>query len=342
MAGNRQHILPKFLLKGFASRIQKKEIFTWVYQRDGTIFETNIKNVGVEKYFYGRKGEPFVDHDITKFEGAYAPLLDELRGEQGQVEISDHRIPDLITHLVIRTKHVRDSFRESSEFLIEKICEYLQDSEIIKNYILRKPEIMRKSIEEGFRDHPELRRFEKILRPLLPRFLIAFLDSQKAEIQRLIKYFLEKSREDLPKWIRTAHIKGLSKGLIPEPRVEEYRQLRWFVYESNESIILGDIGCLFEVSGTRKYKSLTLNDDEIINVFLPISYKQILIGTSLSGIAFPDFKLINEAIAKCSRNFFICSEQSPDKVSLIPLLGKEAELITKEEIEEITKEIFLK
>jgi hypothetical protein len=41
MAGVRQHILPRFLLKGFASRLDALEVFTWVFRKGGNIFEAN-------------------------------------------------------------------------------------------------------------------------------------------------------------------------------------------------------------------------------------------------------------------------------------------------------------
>jgi hypothetical protein len=56
MAGDRQHILPRFLLKGFASRIEGEKIYTWVYPRNSPPVEANIRKVGVEKHFYGKQG----------------------------------------------------------------------------------------------------------------------------------------------------------------------------------------------------------------------------------------------------------------------------------------------
>lgn len=54
MAGIRQHILPRFLLKGFASRVQDKKIFTCVYRKGGPQFETTIENVGLESTSTGK------------------------------------------------------------------------------------------------------------------------------------------------------------------------------------------------------------------------------------------------------------------------------------------------
>ena len=345
MAGDRQHILPRFLLKGFASRIQGKQIYTWVYRSDGGISEPNITNAAVSRYFYGRKGELSVDDDITKFEGKYSHLLDELRAKHGQVELSDYRIANLVTHLVTRTKHFRDGYRNSMEFLVDKMTEYFSDQanlkEAILSTILKQPKMIEGLIEEGFRDHPELRFLENILKPLFPSILIAFSDTQKTENQMFVQYYFENIKEKLPKWMKDGHIKGLSQGLTPEPRVKEYQRLKWYLFKTGGALILGDIGCLFEVEGIKRFKSITFEDDEIKNIFLPISDMQILIGTSLPAIPNVDHNFINKKIAKCSREFFICSKNCPGIASLLPLLGSESEIISKEEIEQAVEEIIL-
>ena len=68
MSGAKQHILPKFLLKGFANRIKGNSIYTLVHRKDGQIFESNIKNICAERYFYGKEPDSSADADITKNE----------------------------------------------------------------------------------------------------------------------------------------------------------------------------------------------------------------------------------------------------------------------------------
>jgi len=82
MAGIRHHILARFLLKGFASKVSGDQTFTWVYRKEGKVFESNIINVAVERYFYGKEGELSVDDEITEIEKTFAPLLSSLRIEE--------------------------------------------------------------------------------------------------------------------------------------------------------------------------------------------------------------------------------------------------------------------
>src|ERR1051325_10232778 len=112
MSGKRQHILPRFWQNGFASRVQGKKIFTYVYRKGGNHFETTVENVGLENYFYGKPGEISADEEITKIEGGYAQLTTQLRNEPDGARVTDLRVPDFVAHLTVRTKQLREFFRE--------------------------------------------------------------------------------------------------------------------------------------------------------------------------------------------------------------------------------------
>ena len=145
----------------------------------------------------------------------------------------------------------------------------------------------------------------------------------------------------LPKIMKDAHIKALSQGLTPEPRVEDYKNLKWYLLHTNESLILGDISCLNQIDGSQIFKSITVNNEKINNVFLPISNTKLLIGTSLNIIPQVEVNIINKATARCSREFFIYSRYSQNINSLVPLIGKESDIVSKEEIKSIVTEIIL-
>jgi Protein of unknown function (DUF4238) len=66
MAGTRHHIIPRFLLKGFASKVERDQTFAWVFRKGRIPFETNINNI-VENDFYGKEG---ADEAITMAEEA--------------------------------------------------------------------------------------------------------------------------------------------------------------------------------------------------------------------------------------------------------------------------------
>jgi len=338
MAGDRHHILPRFLLKGFASRISGKEVFTWAYRKDGTIFEPNTTKISVEKHFYGKEGEVSVDAEITDLEDEFANLLDELRAREEGIEITGLKIPEFIAHLCIRTKHLRDSFLESSEFLMDRISEFLSDYNNIKKLLANNFNL------EGFEKILEDQQIPQPYRPLV-RWFLQNMDSDFGQ-ESILRIFFQTVTVELkkvtPKATKEGHIKAMAKNIIPEVRTEDYRLLHWFICKSKTPLILGDSGCLFELVGPQRFKSINDKNDKIANIFLPISSDRMLIGRAISSAPQVDSKAINEVIAKSSREYFVCSERSEEIASLLALIATDSELISKEDIEQIVKGLLIK
>ncbi|WP_017314601.1 DUF4238 domain-containing protein [Mastigocladopsis repens] len=321
MSGVRHHILPRFLLKGFASRSKREQVFTWQYRKEEKPFEINIINVSVVKHFYGSEGEANADPEITKLEVKYSVLIDGLRqrSHQGEVvEVNESRIADFIAHLVIRTKHLRESLYESTDNLLLEFHKCFSNFNNIKKVILNKL---------------KLEKPNTLLQLLLSKGP-NFLDERELELKTIFESLILIINNELPKVVRETHNQALAENPAPEIRANIYRELQWFVYKSNIPLILGDTGCLFEISGSRRFKSFHDKEDKIKNVFLPIASNLLLIGTN-SEISQINLKAINEAIAKCSREFFVCSEYSVDINNLLPLIGKESELMKQSELEQI-------
>src|SRR5699024_956198 len=105
MSGSRQHFVPQFLQKGFASHTEGNEIYTWVFRKNGEPFNPNIKNIGVEGDFYTLGDDYSADDIITDAESDFGELLHLLRKESPN-NITDSLIPELIAHIEIRTRHL--------------------------------------------------------------------------------------------------------------------------------------------------------------------------------------------------------------------------------------------
>lgn len=349
MAGVRHHILPRFLLKGFASKVAGQEVFTWVHRKGGKVFETNTVNVSVEKHFYGREGELNVDDEITDVEKGFATLLDELRRRDDSYELPEPKIAEFVGHLSSRTKHLRDSLIETTGVMASALTGYLADQNRFRAWILeyykRHPEVVRKALDDALLKmqlpRPQrLRLRQLMLMKIKPEIVVAQMDKDIPEYAFMFGALGPMLLERIPAMAKEGHIKTLAKSLIPEPRVEDYRRLRWFVRKSDEPLILGDVGCLFEVAGKKRFISLSGKEDDLRNVYLPISSDTMVVGTASAVPPRVDFRTINEHVAKCSRDFFVCRESSPEGRRLLGLLGAEAEILSEEEIEQIVKEII--
>lgn len=340
MAGIRQHILPRLLLRGFASRLERDEAFTWVYRRGTAPFEANITKVSVEKYFYDGS-ELSVDDELTKLESDYGSLLGALRVTPHGTEIKDRRAAEFVAHLCVRTKHLRDSFRESSEFLIDKISEHLSDHQNIKRFILNDPNLSDRLLADLVKDLtiPDL--YKEMLPDLIRELAPTLLDDSRLDLRVIVDSLMLNIRSTLTVALKDGHIKALATNPVPEPRVEDYERLDWHVLQSHSPIILGDAGCLFEIEGPRPFKTLNEKDDRIKNIFLPISKDRVLVGSQKS-VATRDsnFLALNQETARCSREFFVASECSTEADQLQAFVGEKSELISKQELDAIVNEAF--
>jgi Protein of unknown function (DUF4238) len=337
MAGIRHHILPRFLLRGFESKTIDGKVFAWVYSKKHSHREMSTKDISVEKYFYGREGELSIDPEITEIEPEFADLLNDLREKLEEVEeVSDPRIARFITHLCTRTKHLRDSVCESIEFLNEYLDEYFSDFENIKKRALNDPHTM-ETLFRAYNVSPQQR---ETFIPLFSGIIANHLDKHKVAFERLSEEHFLKVKQSLTNELKDGHIRALSQNLLPAKRIEKYNLLRWFICDSTIPLILGDVGCLFEISGNR-YRSLDDKEDEIRNIFLPISSNKILLGTSSNRKPKINFKHFRRIYAEHSREYFVCSKNSREMKSLSFYLGNKAEMLTKEEKKQVAESVFL-
>jgi len=340
MSGKRQHILPRFLQKGFASRIQDEKSFTHVYRKGGKHFETTLENVGLENYFYGKPGETSADEEITKIEGAYAQLTTALRNEPDGTRVADLPVADFVAHLTIRTKQLREFFRESAEYLLDEITAYLSTPEHMRRLLLSKPELMRSELTKSLEGIAVPEAYKDFLIQFVEENAQEIVNLYMSDVQDAMETLTAQMRSILPKAVKDGHIKTLAEHPASEPRAEEYRSLNWFIRDTSEPLVLGDIGCLFETQEARRYKPLNDKGDKLVNIYLPLSSCKLLLGTAYSAHPLVDVGQINKATAKCSYEYFISADAGTNNDGLMASIGEWAGILTSEEREQLLKEIF--
>lgn len=355
MAGKKNHIIPKWLQKGFASRVNGENVFTWAYRKNSEPFETNTDNSIVENYFFGKKGELNADDEMTDIE-AYklSPLMNKLRDESLDFANLKTEIAELVAHFSIRTKFIRESFTKISKQMIGGMKEILTNEDNIENVMLNPPtsflEAQIDDVLENSKDEElttaieifDLLGFEKEdVKKALTQLTKSFLSNEETKneigdsLKELFSQTFDESNPLYPQSIREGHNKSLAENTIPLTRVKKYEEFDWFVYNTDSSVILGDEACIFRETGEKRFKP-SCDIEKTAQVYLPISSNQILIGTDNQDEIEIDVKILNEAIARCSYEQFISSEKSDDKLSLIEFIGVDSYIASEEEV---TKEL---
>ena len=342
MSGIRHHILPRFLLKGFASRKEKQNYFAWVFRHEAVPFEANIDKIAVSKKFYDSNVLD-VDLEITDAETELGEYVNTLRRITYNTRLDVGLLPNLLTHLELRTRHLRESLLDVTNLLSDEIVHLLNDKSTIKRLVLnkikREPNLLYEQIYERF----EVNKFPPALRNLFANFV--FLKSQQIlesqqfskEIDRglsiIADTFAREATVRLPQAIKNGHIEGLKRGLFSNIQVDRYRELKFrLVVLKKGFLILGDSAIIIESEPGTKYKPHLEANDKIKSIYLPISKFQLIAGQKDGDNSTININKILALIAKCSREFFVSSDNTLEKQKFAKSIGKNAQLLSKQEV----------
>jgi hypothetical protein len=337
MAGKRQHFVPRFLQAGFASKKTADQVFTWVYRTDRPPFESNTLNVGVEREFYSIGTDTAADDAITDVEDSFSTLVISLRDRAPHV-VTDARIPELISHLEFRTRHLRQSLVSATDYLLRGLAAFLTDTTSATSYLIRQlrsdPELMRKPLAASLGCSEDQ---AALLVEHMPRAMVEEMVAQYSPM--IVDHVIGRLRGEVQGIMKSSHVRALKSTVSPAARADRLRTLHYATVECTAGdLILGDSPALFEVTGSRRFKTLLEGKDDLVAVYLPLSPKLVLMGAANSFPSLPE--QLPEEIARSSFEYFISDRVSDDNRRRQTRIGETAALITEEELEEIMNSSF--
>jgi hypothetical protein len=348
MSGDRQHFLPRFLLRGFNSRPESKDAaFTWVFRSALAPFESNIINVGISKDFYTIDGDPALDDLITKMEDRFGNYVNELRARDSENKLLDPDIPELITHLILRSKHLRDAFQRSAFYMIDALLRILERpgamEELILNYAKTHPEVIWQEIEPSLKGRRITKRNKaRILKLITDHLAPLLLKAQLPQLDVFVEKFKAHIRsEKFAQSIKQSHIKSLvEKNTLPQARVDYVRALNWFlVIRDPWSFILGDVAVVSKIGSSGSLKSLPDVSDQVIYIALPLSDTHLIVGVKGNGLPNHELEHINTDIASLSHEFFVSKTNTEREKAYFTVLGTYSDLIAEAALQEIVDEV---
>jgi hypothetical protein len=340
MSGKRQHFIPRFLLKGFASHKINDEIYTWVYRKDSNPFNTNIINIGAEGYFYSNGNDTQADDIITKAEETFSFLVKKLRdGPLGYV--NNPQIPNMIAHFEIRTRHLRESFLRTGNYFVSRLIDFMNDEKDFIEYLERTfrndPSLLRKALEKELKKQGIPQGTLEPSLKLTYRHLPTIMKQLKPYLRQFADYCRVNLPETLSKAAKSGHIRALKENISPEVKANQYKDLIYRVLEVPQGgLILGDSIIIFKVEGSKLFKTFLEKKDVLNAVILPLNSRKILVGTQRRFNI--SEKLLPEAIARCSLEYFVAEEDSDTNLYLQKQIGEDAYPLTKEQMEDIITE----
>lgn len=343
MAGKRQHFIPQFLQKGFASRVTKSGTFTWVFRRGVSPFNTNIINIGEEGRFYTYDSDTEADDLITIAESEFSGLLHSIR-EGVAASLSDARLPRLIAHLEIRTRHLRANLERLGNSAISDILDFVADEETfagkMKDGFYRNSPAWRNRLAKGFSEAGVPPHLLDLFVELAMSLGPTLIDQQKSYFSKFVAELRPLLPNMLTQTAKLAHIEALKQSIAPEAKAEKYTNLIYKIIPNmgKEPLILGDSVVLFRVDGVRPYKTYLDANDKLIAVYLPINSAQVLVGAEQHHDTFPTD--LCEAIARCSLEHFIATENTEANRVLQGSIGNDASLLPQEEVKTVINQVI--
>jgi hypothetical protein len=298
-----QHFLPRFLMAGFASRRQGRKVYAYAFRVESPPFDTNIENVGGERYFYARTGDVLQEGDDQA-----AKLLAVIRERRVIPPGSEPALAEFVASLVARTKNVR-----------QRSIELLEAASNDIRRIVRQPRWL-----EEFANPLIEAELSKQLGDHAPRWMRRkFRQEQRKRITQLPGYFdAVMNRVSFPTAARDAQTRALEKGLATG--MQPYMELCWAVSTwPGLVLILGDIGPVWQAEGSGGFSVplFSINEGKG-RLLLPISTDLLLVGSSPEvALGAIDAELVNGASARLSLEFFISAQTTERERQYHVLLG---------------------
>jgi hypothetical protein len=347
MAGERQHFLPRFLLKGFASRTARQQYYTWVFQKGKPPFESNILNIGLAKNFYTHRDDIDADATITAQEEILSNHVQDLRRCPSHTPVDSVKSAALVTNIVLRTKSLRQAFQDPTEYFLHSLLRTLAVpgvmQNLLKNYARTHSKKLMGELLASREEFSALTNREKeVLQDLAVRMIPEMVDKHSetlsSQLGPLFDTLLQNLNARLPYMIKESHIKALMIGNATSIREAAMQNLNWFVFVTQgEKFILGDVGPICKNSGTNRHLLLASPEDTD-EIFCPISDTCLLVGTK-EKLPPIDLHEINSASASCSGQFFVSSSNSVQSKHYREILSSHAQLISEQDLDAIVADI---
>ncbi|MBD8804793.1 DUF4238 domain-containing protein [Pseudomonas syringae] len=339
MSGISQHFIPKFLQKGFRGPGNGKIVRCWVYERNGKVRSSNIAKNAAERHFYAEVTETELDDKITDREGmVYSPVIDELRA--GRVEGVAHLLPELLAHFEIRSRHFRVNMHSAADHIVECLFRELSDPTVLGTLLAKhfKPgsPVVEDELSKAGITYDQFRKILILNGQTVEQALKPVIDN----LVTVIPILAAGLRQGMPDVVKKSHVRVLNESLSPARRLARFQHLHYAVQPFKPgNLPLGDSIVLFHVKGDRQYKPYLDKEDELVDVILPLTSGQYLIGRAEEDSAMIQSDL-PEQIAGCSLESFIASTDDERLRELQPVLGANAGWLTPIEMQSVLDDLM--
>ena len=328
MAGKRQHYVPRFLQRGFLAEPEgptDESERTWLHRLGTPARRVSIGDVGVEDWFYSRKGaqgEVTLDDAITEFEKSFSLDVKHLRESAPGTRIEPELAARTVVHLVMRTAHLRKTMSSGITSMFAEIGAVLTDQARLAELLGANGPMLSSVVVEAIKTSA---------RQLAP------VGVPEAFSERLLTFIVREHGEELANQLASA-LSPLVPALLEELRskardshngivatpledhgwVDHLSNLSWSV-EQGFDLILPDAVALSRANDFPLEALLFTGGSDITVVLLPLAHDRILVGRR-NAEEVVDLATFNAEAAASCQAFFV-APRSHDVEGLTAKIG---------------------
>lgn len=327
MAGKRQHYVPRFLQRAFLAQPSSPEEAerTWLHRLGSPPCLVGIGDVGVEDWFYSRKGGPgevTLDDAITAFEKGFSGDVRNLRLSAPGSRIDPQHAARTVVHLVTRTAHVRETLSSGVASLIGEVEALFTDPERLAGMLGFGSPVIGSAVSDAIRDSAQ--RLVPIGLPatfserLLTFFVRENGDALAARMISVLSPLFPTLVGGLADRVRDTHNEIVAKPLDDHGWVDVLSAFAWSVEEGSD-LILPDAVALSRAADGKLEGLLFTGGSDATLVLLPLAHDRMLVGRRDPADTV-DFSSFNSEAAAACRGFFI-SSRAHDCDGLVSAIG---------------------
>jgi len=332
MSGRKQHYIPQSLLRGFGDK-KKKKYQVAVYTTQKPAFVTATDGVAAQRFFYSKPSDSAdgnsLDDQITRFETYVDQAFRELRTGPLNTSIDATLAAKLVTHLVERNAHIRDSFQAAVDRLLTSLDGATSSTSTVKK-VFKLEEIEHNKLFADEFDKFYNKNYFKfmsqgITKPIAKKMVSDYSKANSDELANNMmsgmNEMISKLTESIPETIKNAHNKSLEQKDSPHAREEALAGLNWTVSEPPISeLILPDCVAVSYNDAGEAQPLIFEAAVEHKRVLMPLSRGRVLVGTKAS-VDWSVPASINNDAASSSLGFFIAGAVEQDFQKLSQSIG---------------------
>lgn len=328
MAGKRQHYIPRFLQRGFLAEpegLTDESKRTWLHRLGAPARRVSIGDVGVEDWFYSRKGaqgDVTLDDAITEFETGLSLDVKHLRDSAPGTMIEPELAARTVVHLVMRTAHLRKTMSSGMTSMFAEIGALFTDPARLAELFGANSPMLSSVVIEAIKDNarqlvpvgvPEAFS-ERLLTFIVREYGDELAGQMVAALSPLVQGLLEGQSAK----VRDAHNGIVAKPLADHGWVELLSKLSWSV-EQGVDLILPDAVALSRARDAPLEALLFTGGSDVTVVLLPLAHDRILVGRR-DAEEVVDLATFNAEAAASCQSFFV-APRSHDAEGLPATIG---------------------